>query len=177
MELSRLASVDARSLAALRVGLAAFVLCELADRWPILAAFYSDEGILPVGELDPLTRALSLHAWSGNALVVRALALAHGVAASLMLVGYHTGAATFATWYLYVSMTMRNCGVAYIADRYAHYFLLLAACAPCGAAWSVDALLARRGGEASARAACCTAATFLLRVQIVWIYRLGLGLG
>lgn len=168
------AAIDARSLSVLRVGLATFVLSELVDRWGILAAFYSDEGILPTNQLDPLTRVLSVHAWSGSALAVRALALAHGLAAALMLIGWRTRAATFATWYLYVSMTMRNCGVAYIADRYAHFFLLLAAFVPCAGAWSVDAwrqTASRDGAHAlSASGSVCSAATMLLRVQIVWIY-------
>lgn len=162
--------IDARSLAALRIGLAAFVLCELVDRSPILAAFYSDEGILPTGQLDPVARAISAHAWSGGAIAVRALALLHGVAAALMLVGWRTRAATLATWYLYVSLTLRNCGVAYIADRYAHFFLLLAAFLPTAHAWSVDAALARRAGGEFRASTACSAATLLLRLQLVWIY-------
>ncbi|KAG8463167.1 hypothetical protein KFE25_011164 [Diacronema lutheri] len=77
-----------------------------------------------------------------------------------------------------------------IYDRYAHFFLLLAAALPCGAEWSVDRTR-RRGarvlldgeidGEkhdpaavpaaaAAAPSAECSAAVMLLRAQLLWIY-------
>ena len=48
-------TVDLRSLAALRIALAALVLADLLLRWPLLAAHYTDLGVL--------TRLESVHHW------------------------------------------------------------------------------------------------------------------
>lgn len=164
------AGVDERSLAALRVGLATVVLCELVDRWPLLHAFYTDEGILPVSELDTVTRLVSVHAWSGRPETVRRLVKVQAAAALCMAVGLHTRLATIATWFLYVSMTLRNCGVAYIADRYVHFFLFLSAFTPLGSVWSVDAMRAGRDRGHHGQHGVVSSATVLLRLQLIWIY-------
>eukprot|EP00307_Rebecca_sp_RCC1486_P002459 CAMPEP_0119409828 /NCGR_PEP_ID=MMETSP1335-20130426/3013_1 /TAXON_ID=259385 /ORGANISM="Chrysoculter rhomboideus, Strain RCC1486" /LENGTH=483 /DNA_ID=CAMNT_0007434263 /DNA_START=8 /DNA_END=1459 /DNA_ORIENTATION=- len=166
--LARAFTIDDRSLAALRIGLAVCVLCELADRWPLLDAFYSDEGIHPTTDLADWPRALCVHALFGSAAWVRALSVAHGACAAAMLLGAGTRIVAPLTWYLYASLTLRNCSVAYIADRYLHFFLLLVACTPCARVWSVDA--ARAEGVRCTPRATLSLATALLRLQLVWIY-------
>src|SRR2546428_1961581 len=64
----RLFAIDARSLAAFRVGLALVVLFDLATRARDLRAHYTDDGVLPRATLLTLMphSPMSLHMLSGD---------------------------------------------------------------------------------------------------------------
>ena len=159
-------AIDARSLAATRITLALLVLVELFDRWPLVDVFYSDASPYPITNIhSPLHRLACAHAWSGASAYVKALFVVHAVAASALALGYRTRIAALATWYLYWSLTLRNCSVAYITDRYLHFFLLLLAFLPCARVWSADAR-----GAATVAPPTVSLATALARLQLVWIY-------
>ena len=160
-------AIDARSLAATRITLAVLVLVELFDRWPLVDVFYSDASPYPITNIhSPLHRLACAHAWSGASAYVKALFVVHAAAAGALALGYRTRIAALATWYLYWSLTLRNCSVAYITDRYLHFFLLLLAFLPCARVWSAEA---RAAGDALPPPTA-SLATALARLQLVWIY-------
>ena len=160
-------AIDARSLAATRITLAILVLVELFDRWPLVDVFYSDASPYPITNIhSQLHRLACAHAWSGASAYVKALFVVHAAAAGALALGYRTRTAALATWYLYWSLTLRNCSVAYITDRYLHFFLLLLAFLPCARVWSADA----RGAGDALPPPTASLATALARLQLVWIY-------
>jgi len=139
--LRRSFGVDVRALAALRVGLAAILLFDLALRARHLRAHYGDFGILPRSEL----RYLSLHALSGSPIwsgILFALAAAF---AALLLVGWRTRLATAASWALLVSLHLRNPYLCDSGDRLLALLLFWGLFLPLGARASVDALRGRSG--------------------------------
>ena len=178
----RAAEVDERALALLRVGLSLAVILELVDRWPLLDVFYSDAGTYPVSALieadGTLSRWACAYAWSGEPIFVRALATVHLLLALMLMLGFKTRIIAPFLWYLYFSLTARNCSIAYIADRYLHIFLLFLLFIPCERRWSVDACwtsaantVRPAGSDAAATpTSVATVATMIARLQLIWIY-------
>ena len=100
----RIFAIDLRSLAALRIGLGAVLLADLAYRAIDLEAHYADTGVLPRAALRATLRdpsaMWSLHALSGAwtaQLVLFALA---AVAAVALLIGYRARLAAALSWLL-----------------------------------------------------------------------------
>src|SRR5438067_820119 len=86
-------SLDLRSLAVFRIGLALVILFDLMIRASDLEAFYTDFGILPRAPyLQNFADQwfVSLHMMSGTFLVQACLFLLAGIFTFLMLVGYRT---------------------------------------------------------------------------------------
>jgi predicted DCC family thiol-disulfide oxidoreductase YuxK len=134
-------SLDVRSLALLRIGLALTLLTDLATRAGDLVAHYSDLGVLP---RSVLTEGLwkpgywSLHALSGQPVLQGVLFLGGAIAAVAMLFGYHSRLATIASWILLVSMHNRNPLLIFAADDVLRAVMFWAMFLPLGAAYSVD---------------------------------------
>lgn len=140
--LARLFTIDVRALAALRIGLGAFVLVDLALRVPYVGVYYSDAGIVSrqlVGELFVLPSLYTLH---GSTAFAAAMLGLTAVFAGMLLVGFKTRLATVALWILLGSLFNRNPLVTYGADKLIRLLLLWSIFLPLGARWSVDA---RRG--------------------------------
>ena len=115
--------------------------------------------------LAPRRRLACIHAWSGSLLAVQLLVLAHAALAVAMIGGYRTRIVAPLCWYLYFSLTLRNCSIAYICDRMLHVLLLLAALLPH------DTPEVAGASKKPARSvSVCTAATAAARLQLVWIY-------
>lgn len=109
--LLRAFELDLRSLALLRIGLAAVVLIDLAIRATDLTAHYTDDGMVPrslllQNRLEPWH--FSLHFIGGNTFFQGVLFLLAAGAACLFGVGLYTGPATFVCWLLTVSLQNRN---------------------------------------------------------------------
>lgn len=135
--------VDARSLAAFRVGVAGVVLLDLLLRSRYLGAFYTDDGVLPREVLyahNPTVGPLSLHSLSGALWFQAALFAVTGLAALAMLVGYRTTLATLLTGLLVVSLHVRNPLVLNGGDLVLQMLFLWGLFLPLGERWSVDAL-------------------------------------
>ena len=138
--LRRSFGVDARSLAALRVGLAAILLVDLALRARHLKAHYSDFGILPRSEV----RYFSLHALSGSPVWTGILFALAAAFAALLLAGCRTRTATVVSWVLLISLHLRNPYLCDSGDKLLSLLLFWGMFLPLGARASADALRGRR---------------------------------
>ena len=164
-------TADLRSLALLRVALAGIVLADVVLRWRDLAMFYSDRGVLPrdaylagVGEGWSWSLHLVSGAWQVQALLFALTA----AAALLMLVGWHTRAATVATWVLVCSVQQRNPLLVQGGDILLRVVLFWGIFLPLGARASVDRARAAPGDREPARV--LSAGTVALLVQLVLVY-------
>ncbi len=134
-------SLDVRSLALLRIGLALTLLADLWTRAGDLVAHYSDLGVLPRAVLNNgLLKPgyWSLHALSGQPIFQGLLFLAAAIAAVLMLFGYNSRLATIASWILLISLHNRNPLLIFAADDVLRAVMFWAMFLPLGAAYSVD---------------------------------------
>ena len=167
------------SLALYRISLGLLLFAELALRFNYLHAFYSEEGTLPMrllgAEIDPIYRAVCVHCYSGSLVFQQFLLGTQCLVAALLTFGYRTRLMSFLSWFLYLSITLRNTWLAFILDRYFHYLLFYAMLLPLGDVWSVDAWLSKRTEKGDSRNKRSTdilvsIATIALKMQIFWIY-------
>jgi len=101
--------LDWRSLALMRMALAVVILADLAIGAQHLAAFYTDDGVLPRTDLIAQTNPVfSLHLISGSWWWAAGLFGLEAISAVMMLVGYRTRLATVVCWFLLVSRQARN---------------------------------------------------------------------
>jgi hypothetical protein len=139
--------LDLRSLALLRMALAALILWDLALAAEHLRAFYTDEGILPrylvFGGHLPLFR---LHLLSGAAWFEGLLFAVEAACAAALLLGWRTRIATVLCFVLLVSRQTRNELVLFGPDMVLRVILFWAMFLPLAKRWSLDA--ARGGREA-----------------------------
>jgi len=167
-----LIAIDLRTLAALRIGLGALLLVDLAMRAPGLAAHYSDAGVFPRALLDammPVVAPWSLHAWaSGSLAALAALFALQALAAGCLLVGYRTRLATAVCWVLLTSLQKRNSLIAHGGDQLLSMMLFWGLFLPLGARASLDALRAAPG-ERTPRSVR-SPATLALLLQICFVY-------
>ncbi|MEO1791826.1 MAG: DCC1-like thiol-disulfide oxidoreductase family protein [Cyanobacteria bacterium J06629_19] len=134
-------SLDVRSLALLRIGLALVILADLFTRAGDLAAHYSDGGVLPRAVLNDgilKTGYWSIHTLSGSVVFQGLLFLVAGLAAIAMLIGYHSRVAVIVSWVLLISMHNRNPLLIFAADDVLRAVMFWAMFLPLGAAYSVD---------------------------------------
>ncbi|MBY0229804.1 MAG: HTTM domain-containing protein [Gemmataceae bacterium] len=131
-------ALDARSLALFRVCIAVQLLIDWLDRLPDLASMFTDAGILPrhaiSGGIPVSVMMLSGSLWWQW--LVSLLALAFG---GMLLVGWKTPLATFASFVLLISAHGRNPWVMHGADHLLRCLLFWGIFLPLGACWSVDA--------------------------------------
>ncbi|MEO1621367.1 MAG: DCC1-like thiol-disulfide oxidoreductase family protein [Cyanobacteria bacterium J06632_3] len=137
-------SLDVRSLALLRMGLALVILTDLGTRFGDLTAHYSDLGVLPRTVLnDGILKQgyWSLHTLSGAPIFQAILFFVAGVAAIAMLVGYRSRIAVIVSWVLLISMHNRNPLLIFAADDVLRAVMFWAMFLPLGAAYSIDRAL------------------------------------
>jgi predicted DCC family thiol-disulfide oxidoreductase YuxK len=136
-------SLDTRSLAVFRIGLASIILVDLVNRARDLTAHYADAGILPRATLwNWMYWYLSPHMISGSVYFEAALFLIAGCFACMLLVGYKTRLATAVTWFLLCSLLVRNPFVSNAGDGLLRLLLLWGIFLPLGASYAVDSILA-----------------------------------
>lgn len=145
---SRLA-IDLRSLALLRAGLGAVLLCDALCRLCSAALLYSDAGLLPRAAAAALIEParISLHLANGSALFALALTLVQALAASALIFGWRTRVAALLCWLLAVSAAARNPLVVTAGDALAIALLSWGLFLPLNARWSVDAAPGRRAHD------------------------------
>lgn len=165
--------VDTRSLAATRIATALVALADLASRGVDAAAHYSDAGVLPRAELGRTFGSLaggnlrfSLLLLDGSAEVAHAVIGLGLFGAALLLVGWWTRAATFATWLAIVSLQHRNPYLLDGGDRILVQLLFFGLFLPWGARWSLDA--ATRAVAPPSRALGPATALAVLLMPIVY---------
>src|SRR5688500_13530865 len=104
-------SVDLRALAMLRIMLAGLLIYDLFARLGDLAAFYTDFGLLPRDVfLEKFSNSFhfSVHLAGGKVGWLALIFAIHILAAFAMLVGYRTRIATIVSWFLLISLHVRN---------------------------------------------------------------------
>ncbi|NIL96149.1 MAG: HTTM domain-containing protein [Planctomycetales bacterium] len=160
--------VDLRALAVLRIGLATAVLVDLAMRARDLTAHYSDAGTLPRNVNFFRPSHLSLHMLSGQAWVQGLLFAGAAVFALLMLVGWRTRLMTAVSWFLLISLQLRNPQILTGGDTLLRLLLFLGMFLPLGARYAVDSALNVSLSQRRQRVA--DLATFALLVQLACVY-------
>lgn len=144
--------VRAERLAALRIGLALILLLDLLGTYgPNLYRFYGGNSLG-----DPALFEYQFEAprwyWSllhgvTDPLVFRGAMTAWIVATALLLVGFWTRPSAVVVWALSTSFSTLNPYDDNAGDQVRGIALFYLMLCPCGAAWSLDALLARRRGR------------------------------
>lgn len=140
-------SVDARSLALMRIVLAACLLVDLGHAVGSFPALFSDTGVLPRQALHGFWWPgveNSFYLMSGLPVVNYALLAVHAVAILALLVGYRTRVAVVACLLFTISLQARNFMTDQGSDDLARMLLFGALFVPLGARWSVDAALSTR---------------------------------
>ncbi len=104
-------SIDYCSLAALRVGLGLLVICDLIIRSRYLEAHYTDFGVLPLSVIFSklnFQEYISVHYMNGHYPFQLFLFIIQFIFALCLLFGYKTKMASIVSWYLMISLNMRN---------------------------------------------------------------------
>ena len=152
-----LQAADARA----RQAVALLVICTVIQRWDVLEACYTNQGILPVAAWraqvgdDALHKLLVVHAWSGTLAWQRGLALLQVLLALGLALDRQPRRCALLSLWLYASATARHAKLAFILDRYAHILLLWLCAAP----------------DALAKPTRARTPLYILRWgQLLWIY-------
>ncbi len=142
--LQNMFGLDWRSLALMRMGLALVILADLAISVQSLRVFYTDAGVMPRSMAQQISGTdFELYYLNGGTAWVATLFALEAVFAVMMLVGYRTRLATFATWLLLMSRQARNPLLLFGADMLEHVALFWAMWLPLNRRYSVDAWLGR----------------------------------
>lgn len=169
--------IDLRSLALLRLGLAAVLLGDIAGRLPDLAAHYTDAGVLPrQAALTwlPVEAHLSVYMLSGAAWFAAAVLCLAALAAGALAAGWHTRLASVVSWYLVFALQARNPAVEHSGDNVLRLMLFWAMFLPLADRWSLDraagrlAALPPQATQAAPRVV--SAAAVAARLQLCLIY-------
>lgn len=175
--LTEVVSVDLRSLAALRIGMALMLLVDLGYVAVDLSVFYSDDGVFPREVLflqfgrqwGPLP-----HLYAGSADWQGLLLLIHTAASVLLLLGLFTPLATVACWLLTVSLHARQPIVLQGSDLILRMMLFWMMFLPTGERWSLDAWRSSRGDDGELAEAppprIATVASAAVLLQVAFVY-------
>lgn len=135
-------AIDLRSLAALRICLAAIVLAFIFGQFANIELFYTDDGILP-SELNAKyldsESYWSLYWFSGTFRSAQTMMVITALAAGAMLLGFQTRLATFVCLVLLWSLQVRNPLVLTAGDILLRMLLFWSLFLPLGKVWSIDA--------------------------------------
>lgn len=170
--ISNLGALDARSLAAARMLLAAVLLADIYFRAAFLSDHYTDNGFMPRSTLlgEFADRAyVSLHLMSGMLWWQMLLFALSALAATALFVGLRTKWAAFACWILWTSLQGRNDMILHGGDVLIRMLLFWAMFLPLERRYSVDhALRVIEDPEPPLRV--CTPATWAWIIQMALVY-------
>lgn len=165
--------LDIRTLAVVRILIAVALLGNLWLFWQDAAAFFSDQGVYPRGywiERTTNKYMASIHLMGGHPGWIHALFVVKAVFGLMLLVGWRTRLATFASWALYLSLINRNVVLSHAGDSLLLLILLWGLFVPWGARFSVDgALNTAREGMAKHVTSLGTAA-LLLQMPLAYFF-------
>lgn len=161
-------SLDLRSLALMRIGLALIIIYDLIHRAQYLTFHYTDNGVLPVQILKTEVWKpgyWSFHSWSGSAEWQAFLFVLAGIFAFILLIGYRARLFAVLSWIMMISLHNQNPLVLNSGDAYLRMLLLIAIFLPIGRRYSVAPV--RYRGQLDTY---FSAATVLLIAQIMCVY-------
>jgi hypothetical protein len=172
IDLSKVFSIDVRSLALVRVALAIIILQDLARRAFDIAVFYGDGGVLPSEYLHTFwngTLSWSLHLIDGGETwFVAMLFIAHALFTCAFLFGFHTRIATIAVWLLAVSLHNANPLILQGEDVLLRVVLFVCIFLPLGAVYSMDRL--RSGAPAEKTILSGWTVAYLLQIAFLYFF-------
>ena len=167
----RIFSIDYRSLAAFRIGLALLLLCDLFNRSQDLIAHYTDLGVLPrdiyIQKFQPAWH-WSIHLMGGNEAAISFLFGIHAILAIALLLGIKTRIVHFLCWILLISLQSRNPMVLQGGDVLLRVLFFWGLFLPLGARWSIDSAMSR--SKATGSVCNLASMTLLLQVSMVYIF-------
>ena len=157
-----------KALAVFRIVLAAVVLADLGQRFPLVELLLSDRGYLPRSHLGLAEPSFwpSLYLLSGSPGWALALSCLQAIAALALLLGIGTRWAGPATWFLTLSLQQRNPFILTTGDALLQTLLFWGMLLPWGRFWSVDARRAKWKGAPTVRSWATTG----LGLQMVMVY-------
>lgn len=176
----RIFGIDLRALGVFRILLSVLVLCDLVERAPDIAAFYSDDGVLSRAALIARDTAawgphLSVYMLSGSAIAQAAWMILAALWAIALLVGYRTTVAKFVTWYLLMALQWRNSLMLNSADDLMRILLFWGLFLPLGARYSLDAKLGYAPKLPEGTKRYLSVGTIALLLQVGFMYWFAVG--
>ena len=165
--------LDLRSIALLRMGIAACLLIDLAGRATDLEAHYTDAGLFPRDAAIETADAwhICFHFANGQYVFQAILFALAALAALCLLVGVKTRLAAIASWVFIVSLQNRNFIVLNGADVLLRMSLFFSLFLPLGARFSLDRLrgVSRPPSESNWVANSATA-FYVLQFMLVYVF-------
>jgi hypothetical protein len=139
---SRLFAIDLRSLAVFRIGMGMLLLYDCLSRARFLNSLYTDQGLMPIRSVGPLSvpdTIFFIHGWFGSVEYAALLFVVMGLAAICLMLGLFTPVAAAVCWLLVNSLRMRIPNVDNGGDILCRVLLFWSIFLPLGACWSLDA--------------------------------------
>ncbi len=163
--------LDLRSLALLRAGVGAMLLCTLLSAFGDATIWWSDAGVLPRAALvtDSAPFRFSLHLANGQPWFISALLAMQIVIALMFTVGTHTRTAGTLSFLLWVSLLNRNPMLDGTGELLMACLLFWSMFLPVGARWSIDAALTSEPPPQSQAHRSPAATALLLQVLIIYV--------
>jgi hypothetical protein len=115
-------------------------------------------------KVDTLYSAICLHCRFGSEFGQQVLLSLQCICAFLFTIGYQTRVMSILSWFLYLSLTLRNTWLNFILDRYFHYLLFYSMFLPLDECFSVTR------SKKKTNDMVLSLATIALKLQITWIY-------
>lgn len=164
-------SIDLRSLAVFRIGLACVILLDLYLRSLDLSLFYTDDGVMPRSLLfkafpDPWR--FSIYLLSGTTTFTVILFVLQAFLALLLLIGWRTRWVLFFSWFMMVSLHVRNPMINDSGDQLLRLLLFWSLFLPLGASFSVDSALNTRSKSSYSILSVGSAALLLQVCLMYW---------
>lgn len=170
--LTKIFSIDVRSLALVRVALAIIVLQDLGRRAFDIGIFYGNQGVLPSEYLHAFWNGVfswSLHLIGGGPVwFLGTVFILHAVAALFFLFGFHTRIATLVVWVLTVSLHNANPLILQGEDVLLRVVLFVCIFLPLGATYSIDRW--RRRLAPSALVVSGWTVAYLLQIAFLYFF-------
>lgn len=189
--LRALLGCNVKALALFRISIGFLLFLELSLRYRFLHVFYSDQGTFPtrllIPHIDCIYKVICIHAYSGSMVYQQCLLTIQVILAFCLMVGYRTRLVSVLSWFLYLSLTLRNTWLNFILDRYFHYMLFYSMFLPTHKVWSLDAYYnyshysgtdccktrenkSNEDDKTIVHETIVSLATIAIKLQIFWIY-------
>jgi hypothetical protein len=164
------------ALAIFRITLGCLLTAELMLRFRFLHVFYSDEGTMPLRlllpRIDKIYQTVCLHCHFGQLWQQQVLLVIQTTVAVLFTAGYQSRIMAILSWYLYISLTLRNTWLYFILDRYFCYLLFYAMFLPLDHDFCVLGNHRQRNNvnRILPQGIFVNPATIALKLLVFWIY-------
>lgn len=125
---------------------------------------------LLIPKVDVIYGVVCIHCNVGSVIGQQILLCIQLLCASLFVIGYQTRIMSAVSWWLYLSLSLRNTWLNFILDRYFHYLLFYSMFLPLDHYWSVSSSKANQKDTTNHNAIVMSLATIAIKLQVLWIY-------